>query len=233
MSILMATRNRPHLLAESLDSLYSLAKDKSLVEFIFKIDDDDRETIAMVLELSRHIPCRTIVSPRGAGYAEIHRYVNEMSAIARGDWLFIFNDDARILTQDWDQVLLNLDPSSIPKWGGNEDVCLVAPTVIERDVSWEFPILRRKAFELMGHFSMTLSNDSWIYWVLSGLNAALILPDIRVTHFVNDLKDQVNVEGRKAIEDAMPSLNSPDMKAIRAADRETLRAYIVKKREGA
>lgn len=226
VSILLPTRGRPKWLCEAVDSLHSLAHDKSLVEYIFRIDQDDVDTIKTVENMSRVLPCRTIIAPRGKGYFELNKYVNECAAVARGDWLFIWNDDARMKTQNWDQVLLKLDPTKVNKWAGNDDVCLVAPRVIEREISWEFPILRRKTFQMLGHFSLHISSDSWIYWVLSGVNAAFIVDAIQVSHFVNEIDDLTKKEGRSAINATMEDLATKEMQVLEEQDVDVLREYL-------
>jgi len=45
---MMPTRKRVQLLKECLDSLNAKTKNKSLVEILLKIDDDDQETIDFV-----------------------------------------------------------------------------------------------------------------------------------------------------------------------------------------
>lgn len=229
VSVLLPTRGRPKWLAECVDSLYSLAKNPRELEFLFKVDTDDTETQGTVLGLAKMLPARVIISPRGRGYLDLHEYVNALSAAATGDWLFIFNDDARMLTQDWDEVIRTADPTKIPKWGGSDEVALLAPQVRERDTSWEFPILRRRTYQILGHFSRHLSSDSWIYWVMSGLDAAISLSQIEVTHFVNDVQDQVNKEGRAAIQAEMPDLSTPELKRLQELDRSVIRQYMTKR----
>lgn len=227
VSVLLPTRGRVKWFRECIDSLHSLAKQPELIEYVIKVDVDDAASIEAARALQAMVPVRLMITPRGRGYMELNKYVGELAALARGDWLFIWNDDARMLTQDWDQVLLNCDLGTVPRFGGNEDVCLLAPSVIEREASWEFPILRRKAFQLLGRFSMTYSNDSWIYWILSGLDAAVILEDVKVTHFQNEIDDQIKREGRVFSEKFQDTLNTDEMRHLREVDRNILRAHMM------
>lgn len=231
VSVLMPTRGRVPWLAETVDSLYSLARDKSLIEFCFKLDQDDLDSIKFIQDLSAIIPARTIISPRGKGYLELHNFINELSAIAKGDWLFIFNDDARMLTEGWEQILLEADPWLMGKWGGNNDVCLFAPRVVEREISWEFPILRRKVYEILGHFSLAYSSDAYIYGILSDLDAAAILSSIEVTHFINEIDDKIKQEGSASAnnQENLQSLVSKEVDALKEIDRGKLRTYLENK----
>lgn len=226
-SIILPTRGRVKWFLECVDSMWSLAKDQHRLELVVKADWDDKETIQTALNLSTKIPVRLMITPRGKGYMELHQMVNELSALARGDWLFIWNDDARMLTQDWDEVLAEADPSKVPGWKGSQDVCLFAPTVVEREASWEFPILRRKVFQILGRFSMTYSNDSWIYWVMNGIHAGCIMADMKVTHFQNEIEDTIKTEGRLHAEKFQHMLDTDQTKAWRATDQLILKAHLM------
>jgi hypothetical protein len=217
-----------------VDSLHSLAKDKSLVEYLFKVDSDDPETQAVVNRMSAVLPCRTLLSHRGDGYLGLHEFINQLSAMAWGDWLFVFNDDARMKTEGWDQVLLNVNPTKVPRWGGNDDICLLGPRVSEREISWEFPILRRKTFRVLGHFSRSYSTDAYIYWVMSGVNAALVLPDIEVGHFVNEIDDDTKREGKLVADGRMEELlDNPEIDTLKTQARTLLKEYLSGRRQDA
>jgi hypothetical protein len=232
VSILLPTRGRTKWLLEAVDSIHSLASDPTLVEYVFKVDFDDAESIETTRKLAEKLPCRILISPRGRGYFDLHEYVNDLSAISKGDWLFIFNDDARMKTKAWDQVLLHADCSQVPRWGGNDDVCLLGPRVLEREISWEFPVLRRKTYQILGHFSMAYSNDAYIYWVMSGLQAAVVLPGIEISHFVNEIDDTIKREGSSAAaKQSMSSLTQPEMMRLQMKDSALLKRYLAQARK--
>lgn len=229
VSMIITSRGRPKWLCEAVDSLYSLTKDKSLVEYVFKVDTDDQETIDVISKFSKFLTCRTLISPRGKGYLELHDSVNDLSAIARGDWLFLFNDDAIMKTEDWDQLLLEVDPwNNVPRWAGSNDVCLIGTNVIEREISWEFPILRRKVYEILGHFSKSYSNDSYIYWVMTELNVAFVMSAIKISHFINTIDDLTKREGKLTADKDMLTLNDPELQKVYEIDRNILRDYLRK-----
>jgi hypothetical protein len=227
VSILFPTRGRPEMLAASVKSLLDMATDKSRIEILYKVDFDDAPSIKAVQELAGLVATKVIVSPRGRGYEGLHEYINELSKIASGDWLFIWNDDALMLTNGWDQSIHEASPSPGMGFLGNEDICLMAPRVVQRDISWEFPILRRKVVEILGHFSNSYSSDSYIYWVMSRLRAAVFLEGVVVTHVQNEIDDVTKREGRDASNEYMKKvLNSPGMRALQEEDRKTLEKHI-------
>lgn len=228
VSVFLPTRGRPQGLVEAIDSLHSLCRDKSLVEYVLKADTDDVETVNLIYNLSKVLPIRYIVSPRGKGYLEIHKYLNELTYLCRGDWLLGFNDDAKMLTQDWDQILLEVDASKVPGWAGTDEICLIGTQIVERDISWEMPIIRRKAIEVLGHFTFNFSADSWIYWVMSGINAAFLIEEIKVSHYGNEIDDTTKREGRGVVEKMLDTLNTDEMKRLRELDKKRLLTYMGK-----
>lgn len=229
VSMLIPTRGRYQSLLEAIDSLHSLAYDQSSIEYVFKIDSDDQDTINTVNRLSKLINCRTLISPRGYGYLELHNFINDLASISKGDWLFIFNDDARMETQHWDKLLLEVDPWKIPRWNGNNDICLIGPQVKQREISWEFPILRRKVVQLLGHFSQCYSNDAYIYWVMSGISAAFVMTSISISHFINEIDDQTKREGKLESDKYMKLLDSPALKQLQEQDQRILKTHLYRK----
>lgn len=230
VSVLMPTRGRSQWLCESVDSLYSLAQDPSCIEFLFKVDSDDSETLETISRMGKVLPCTTLISPRGSGYMELNKFINALSGLAKGDWLFIFNDDAKMITQGWDQHLLNVDPWKVPGWLGNDDICLLGPSVVERETSWEFPILRRKTFEVLGHFSLNHCSDTYIYWVASSVNAAVVMPQIQISHFVNEIDDVVKHEGKLAADKYMKDLHSVETMSLIERDKAVLMVHLMDKK---
>lgn len=197
VSVLIPTRGRHRWLTEAIDSIYSLAHDKSLIEFIIKADVDDIDTINEIMRLSNIIPIKTIISPRGRGYLDMHHWVNEMCAISTGDWLYLFNDDTRMTTQDWDQRLLtsnlywDLGTTNV-FWESFNLITLVTP-VVDRPEDRAFMFVRRKIYEILGHYSLSIYNDVWIYTIMNFLNLTNLI-DIYVDHARKFVKDQVRAE---------------------------------------
>lgn len=190
VSVLIPSRGRPKSLLEAIDSLYSLAKNTNLIELILKLDSDDKETISVVTSLP--LPIKTIISPRGNGYWDMHHWVNDMCAISKGDWLYLFNDDARMTTQDWDQLLLRVQIANA--FPGVEDVCLLVSPTIYHPNSHEFMFLRHTTYKILGHWSLSPQNDSWIHAVLSMIRFVFDYP-IYVQH---EEIDDVTRKGVKA-----------------------------------
>lgn len=227
VSIILPTRGRSKGLCESVDSLYSLAKDAANIEFCFRIDIDDIETINTVNNLSKLLSCSIVIAPRGKGYLDSHKFFNQLATVARGDWLFGFNDDATMLTQDWDQVLLEADPWKVPKWAGNENICLLAPKVTQRDVSFEFPFVRRKMHDILGRFSPIYAQDAYLYRLMATIHAAVVFPQIEISHVINDLDDVTKHEGKLVADEQLADLDTV-IRNYCESDIEKLRKELAK-----
>lgn len=195
-SVIIPTRGRPGLLCRAIDSIYSLCRQKNVVEFVLKIDSDDTETIAVAAKLSETLPCKIIMSCRGDGYYSAHHWYNEMCTLATGDWIFVFNDDAIMITDGWDDILSVINPYDVPGWRGNYDVCLLGTNVVNRHPSWELPMFRRVAFSLLGHMSLFAWSDAWLFKLYNCIGALIMVNDIKISHDIIELYDQTRKEGR-------------------------------------
>lgn len=196
VSVLIPTRGRPKMLCEAIDSLYSLCNNKSNVEFILRVDADDIETMNVSIKLAESLPVKIIVAARGAGYLAAHTWYNEMCALASGDWIFIYNDDVLMKSNDWDQIILRIDPYEVYGWKGCYDVCTIGTYIEGRHMSWEMPLIRRKIFDIIGHVSLFAWNDSWIYNISKGAKCLIMIEQLKLNHQIFNIDDKTKVEGR-------------------------------------
>ncbi len=180
VSIFLVSRGRPNQLREAIKSCLDNSKDHSLLEFIIKLDTDDLASYQVADEfMDLPIHFTIMVTDRGKGYAEMHNWLNDMVRQARGDWILILNDDARIVTPDWDQVLLVCGGK--PAWIGIDDICMfVLETDGDRD-PYGFPCIRKKGLDLLGHFALHPFGDTWLFTAYGCINAIGSVP-IKVKH---------------------------------------------------
>lgn len=197
-SVMISSRGRPESLKRAVMSCYDLAKDPSSIEVIVKIDDDDAPTRKMIehLLVDRRLPIKAIETPRGRGFLEMSDWVNLMSSCASGDWLILLNDDAYIMTQDWDSVLLYSGVKS-PRFG-YESVFLFSLEHRDEPGAYAWPCLRRQTYEILGHFSPILACDLWVSMVMKTIGAMAEVP-IQVGH---DRLEHEEGETRRGIVDA-------------------------------
>lgn len=227
VSVLLPTRNRPQQLFEAVDSLASLAVNARNMELIFKLDEDDKASIDAYEKIKKILPgpCKAIISPRGRGYYEMHHWVDSMSEIATGDFLYLFNDDSLMLTERWDEVLQSMSYSDDNTWHGCLDISMLITPTRERPGSYEFFFLRRKVFEVLGHYSLNPHTDNWLSTVMCFISSAYTIP-VEVSHGNKPIDDDVRKDVLEVYKTAGTKHNSLESHRQRANDVLTLLKYV-------
>ena len=156
ISILLPTRGRTTMLRDSLLSLADRADDVSQVEILLGVDHDDEKTIKwceenILPELDQRGCSYTVLGFDRLGYIRLNEYVNTLAAQAKGQWLVFWGDDAVMLTQGWDQRILEVDKFRV----------LRIPTHNQHPYAI-FPIVPREWHELFGYVSAHQLSDSWV-----------------------------------------------------------------------
>jgi hypothetical protein len=210
ISVLVASRERPALLAQSLASL-----GEGDFEVLVRVDRDDPR-----LDEYLGLTAQILVGARH-GYTSLHEYYNELAFAARGHWLFLWNDDCFMQTPNWidvvrihDGQLVVLNPDT------NHDNWKIDMNV--------FPLVPRKMVELMGHFSLSLHNDSWVEDVARQAGIMVRVP-IRILHDRADLtgnnRDAVYA-GRRY---ETGEFHSTDMVRARERDARVVLDYLARR----
>lgn len=211
ISVLLPSRGRPGPLAESIASLRDHAAHPERLEILVAADADDPETCSTAYRLD----CRLVTFKHRHGYSGLHHYVNELARQASGEWLMLWNDDARILTEGWDLIVLAQEPGVL--WPHSNDI----PTCNT------FPLWPREWTDRLGHVSLSPHCDSWIQYLGQTLGHHHRIP-VQILHDRADLTgghdDQTRAESLAGYRTA--EYGSPAMDAARAADIATLRALI-------
>jgi hypothetical protein len=209
VSVLLPTRGRSEWLLKSVDSLHSQAVHKDKIEYLFRADPDDLETISTCSRLVNTLPNAVLnVEPRGRGYLDMHFWISKLASMARGDWLLIWNDDAMMKTPHWDDLLLN---GSVQCWHKCPDVYMYVLPSRGRPGCYEFMFLRRSVTQILGHWSLSPHNDNWIMRVMLGVNSVCGIP-IEVDHLSDRMTDKIREETVAAYGDgqlARETLESP------------------------
>lgn len=147
-------------------SLEKTCSDPTCYEVLVRADDDDHLTIDSLTHVL-YDQVRLTVAPRGRGYLDLHLMCNQLASQARGEFLVLWNDDALMLTQNWDRVLQSHlgDPPRVyhPSSPGTD-----------RNV---FPIVRSSVYEAMGRFSESALNDFYVWTVARrcGINTPIAI----------------------------------------------------------
>jgi len=181
VAVVLPSRKRNAMLESSLDSLLNLAANPSRVQFLVAFDNDDRESLDYYKDV-----IGTKLSTAGAGwiavecarygYQRLHEYINQLADYANAHWIFFWNDDAQMLTQDWDL--------RISEHNG-EFKCLRIPTHNCHPYAI-FPIVPREWYLLFGYLSMHQLSDAWISQI-SYIVGIMKNIDVNVVHDRHDL----------------------------------------------
>ena len=177
-SFLLPTRNRTEQCIASIKSITENAVNKKCYEILFAFDDDDESRNVLIKYCEdQSIIYKAIVTER-YGYRNLHKYVNKLCEIAQGDMLWLWNDDAKILTRGWDEKLNRYDTTKVLDFRNN-------------DYPFIFPLVPSKYIKEMGYFSQQAHNDSWIKVIFKyNLKLSHLVPDVFLYH-------ERNVEGTK------------------------------------
>lgn len=170
ISILVPTRNRPEALKRSYDSLRSRTTED--FEFLLAVDEDDTTDYSDYDDVW--------VMPRH-GYTKLHLYYNELAEHATGDWLFLWNDDCLMQTDDWTAVIEAFEPKLVLNPASNHGSTLCC-----------FPIVPKRFVDLIGHFSLNCSNDTWWEEIGKMLGILTHVPTLNILHDRADLTGNNN-----------------------------------------
>jgi len=181
ISILLPTRGRTDALKRSLDSLFDTAHDVSGLELMLGMDDDDQSTRAwiesnLLPDLDHRGVSYSVLEFQPLGYARLNEYVNGLARHSQGDWFFFWNDDAVMLSQDWDQII---------RQKMQEFCCIRIPTHNQHPYAI-FPIVPRAWLDICGYLSDHQLSDAWISQISYMLDVVVNV-EVEVIHDRFDL----------------------------------------------
>jgi hypothetical protein len=169
-SVLIPSRGRPDSLIWAVRSFGAFVSDKKEVEVLVKLDEDDQLSLNRISEI-REAGAQVVITPRGAGYLDLHRFYSILAVLARGDWLWMFNDDARVLTNNWDKVLSTQTHAMVVPWVKGPESYGEAWNAHFQAQGWhyDFPIISRKLLHQVGQFSHSPANDCYWHDIACGI----------------------------------------------------------------
>ena len=226
IAVLLPTHKRTDALRRSLFSLIDLAHDLDSVQFRFGIDNNDDIGLDYFTDNTQpELDDRNInyeaLGFEPLGYAGLNQYFNTLARDADADWLFVWNDDAFMKTQDWDQVVKQYD--------GQMKV-LKVHTHNEHPYSI-FPIVPSNWVDLLGQLSLHQMIDAEISQLAYMLDILEIV-DIDVVHDRTDLtgnQDNVPTTTRTRFEhnpNHPLDFHNPRFIQQRMSNCDTLAAYM-------
>lgn len=211
ISVLLPSRGRPKALTESIGSLLDHADRPGSIQILIAADPDDLDTLGVDLPWQASI----WTAPDRYGYPRLHEYVNRLAEQADGDWLMLWNDDARLLNDGWDTAVREQPPAVL--WPHSNDIATCNT----------FPIWPRAWTDHLGHVSLSPHCDSWIQYLGQTLDRHERV-DVHILHDRADLTgghdDQTRAESLAGYRTT--DYGSPAMDAARASDVAALRQFL-------
>jgi hypothetical protein len=157
IAILLPTRGRTAALSRSLIGLLEKASDLDSIQVLLGLDNDDTVGIQHFQDeiqpkLDSMGVAYTAMTFEPLGYHRLHDYVNTLAKNSSADWMFFWNDDAIMESDNWDL--------EITKHTG-EFKLLAVHTHNDHPYSI-FPIVPRAWLDVIGHLSLHSMNDAWL-----------------------------------------------------------------------
>ena len=167
ITILLPTRKRTKMVEKSVAGLLDLAHDAKRIHIAVAYDHDDEESAKYFRSPRWH----NLVEPTGAtqtvheiqrlGWMDLHQYYNQLANTVDSDWYFIWNDDAFMRSQSWDnEIKNNNDPKFMLSMESNG----------KRPESTLFPCVSRLWLDTFGMIGYN-PVDQWIQDITYELNA--------------------------------------------------------------
>ena len=186
-SVFLNSRGRPQLLENAINSIYNNCSYANSIEMLVRVDRDDKETIH-TLNQQEHPNLNYFVGDRPNN---LQAELNQLAKQSVGDWLFVFNDDVQMLTQNWDIVALEAVAKYKLENGIKDNILLIKTKDDSADKCGpysSFPIMGRQAFDTLGFFMYEnfpgLGGDTTIDRVFSGINRTVDC-DIQLNHILH------------------------------------------------
>lgn len=225
ISVLLPTRKRPNGLRAAVTTLMDLASRPEQVEYVFATDTDDasvfeilKTNVGSIFAEGQAHEMRT----ERLGYHRMHDYYNELAARAKGELLFIWNDDTEMQTKGWDELLLAAIEPKRPL------VQFMRRNSYDK-ADETFPVVDRRIFEAVGHLANHCYVDLWLGRVSAAAGVMHLRNDVVFHH--HRWTDGVQDDNSRAV-------NGPEghgkwftMDAERAADAQKI-TELLKRLEG-
>jgi hypothetical protein len=216
VSVVFTSRGRPESLKAAIGSLLDHAVQPDDVEVIVAIDPDD---LAYKESINLPSQARFWVAPERYGYNQLHVYLNELAVMALSPWCQWWNDDMRMQTRGWDEVISGHRPAILWPFANHVHHANIAP-------AWP-----RAWSDAIGHVSPTTHMDTY----LQRLGEQLGRHDrvaIEVVHDRADVTgnhdDATYAEGRKLLgsEGMAPGFDAAAMHAQLDIDASIIRELL-------
>lgn len=186
ISVILPTRNRTTGLNLSIKSLINRAADPKILEILLAFDLDDYIGLAFFNEnlkqwiIDEGCDLKILISPR-LGYLHLNEYCNMLAKISKGDWIMMWNDDAIMDTDNWDQHIIKY----------TDQFKILSVITHNEHPNTIFPIVPKEYVQILGFFSRHQECDNEISQIAYMLDIFQRIP-VHVTHDRADLTGNNN-----------------------------------------
>jgi len=180
ISIVIPSRKRVARLMKAVETISSLAAHPEELEFVFRIDEDDSETIAAMTDFISRFNCLFIVG-KHLGYNGSAKRLWEMSAMASGSWIWYFDDDAYLndCSAGWDSKLSEVKGAMIVL----PEINQLGGSLYPRNSVHPLMILPNKWWLCVGIEEFKLPTDFYFFSVLRKNGwETIYLPGVSTAH---------------------------------------------------
>lgn len=173
ITVLMPVRSTRFV--KSLSKLMSQASQPHRIQVVLRCDDDD-DSIRTVDFNDIHNNIQVITGPRLRGYDSAHVMYTEMLNTCSGKVLMMWNDDADMLSNNWDEIIYELLRRK------HRDIMVWHMKVINDPEAPIFPIITRQLFVKTGCYSGHYENDTFLNEAWKRLGNEFTFIDIEINH---------------------------------------------------
>lgn len=170
VSVMLPTRQRTDLVKRSVISLLEKSADPTTIEVLIAYDNDDQMSKDYFVDewkqlISSYKSHTQVYETPAWGYGDLNNYYNLLASNAQGQWLLLWNDDALMISQNWDKEVES-----------NRDFLgMIHMTTdnFQKNLTL-FPMVPKKWIDVFGCLSLSNLNDSWIQDICA--EAGTVLP---------------------------------------------------------
>ena len=226
IAIILPTRGRTATLTRSLVGLLEKAADLDSIQVLLGLDTDDTTGLkyfeeSLQPQLDEMEVAYTAMTFEPLGYSRLNEYINTLSKNSDADWIFFWNDDALMESDNWDLEIVKRT---------GQFKLLAVHTHQDHPYSI-FPIVPRAWLDLVGHLSLHSMTDAW-------LSQIAYLVDIWERIEVNVLHDRADLTGNnldatykeRELLEGNPSnprdFHNPKMTQLRMQECEIIDTYL-------
>jgi hypothetical protein len=226
IAVILPTRGRTAALTHSLVGLLEKAADLDQIQVLLGLDTDDTVGIkhfqeSLQPQLDDMGVAYTAMTFEPMGYSRLNEYINTLSKESSADWIFFWNDDALMESDNWDLEIVKRT---------GEFKLLAVHTHNDHPYSI-FPIVPREWLDVVGHLSLHSMTDAWLSQIAFMIDIWERI-DVHVVHDRADLTGNnldATYKQRELLEGNPGNprdFHNPNMTVLRMQECDQLDAYL-------